>query len=55
MLRLRGKGLPEFGGRHQGDLMVRLEAQVPRSLSRQEKDLYERLRGLGKTSGDRSG
>jgi len=46
VLRLRGKGLPEFGGRHRGDLMVRLQVRVPEKISPEERKLYERLRAL---------
>ncbi len=44
VLRLRGKGLPEFGERTRGDLYVRIQVQVPRRLSSEERELYERLR-----------
>jgi molecular chaperone DnaJ len=45
-LRLRGKGLPRFGGHGRGDLFVRVQVRVPEKLSREERALYERLRGL---------
>ncbi len=45
VLRLRGKGLPEFGRKQHGDLYLRLQVRVPQRLSREE-DLYERLRAL---------
>jgi molecular chaperone DnaJ len=46
VMRLRGKGLPEFGGGSQGDLYVSLRLRVPRKLSREERKLWKRLRGL---------
>lgn len=46
ILRLRGKGLPEFGSRRRGDLMVRLKVRIPQRLSAEERRLYERLRAL---------
>lgn len=46
VLRLRGKGLPEFGGRGTGDMFVRMLLQVPQHLSPGEKALYEQLRKL---------
>ena len=46
LLRLRGKGLPEFGGGAHGDLYVRMLLQVPQQLSPQEKALYQQLREL---------
>ncbi len=47
VLRVKGKGLPEFGtGRH-GELYLRIEVQIPEKLSGEERELYERLRALG--------
>jgi molecular chaperone DnaJ len=43
------KGLPEFGGRAQGDLFLRLRVQVPHRLSARERELYEALRASGGT------
>jgi molecular chaperone DnaJ len=48
VLRLHGKGLPEFGGRSRGDLYLRVHVHVPDRLSPKERDLYERLRTLSK-------
>lgn len=45
LLRLRGKGLPEFGG-GTGDLYVRIQLQVPQQPSPQEQALYRQLRAL---------
>jgi molecular chaperone DnaJ len=47
VLRLGGKGLPEFGGRAQGDLFLRMRVHVPHRLTAKERELYEVLRGLG--------
>jgi molecular chaperone DnaJ len=44
VLRLRGKGLPVFGGRRRGDLYLRLRITVPESLTAEERQLWERLR-----------
>lgn len=46
VLRLRGKGLPEFGGGGHGDLMLRIKLKVPEKLSAEERDLYKRLLSL---------
>jgi molecular chaperone DnaJ len=48
VLRLRGKGLPEFGGRAHGDLYLRLRVHVPEHLSGAQKEAFERLRELEK-------
>lgn len=46
VLRLRGKGLPEFGGGRRGDLLLRIDVQVPEKLSAEERQLFEELRDL---------
>jgi molecular chaperone DnaJ len=46
VLRLRGKGLPEFGGRQRGDLYVVVQVRVPDQLAAKERKLYERLQAL---------
>jgi molecular chaperone DnaJ len=45
-LRLRGKGLPRFGGRGRGDFLIQVQVRVPEKLSREERALYERLHAL---------
>lgn len=47
VLRLKGKGLPEFGNSRHGDLYLRIVVQVPERHSREERELYERLRAIG--------
>ncbi len=51
VLRLRGKGLPEFGDGRRGDLLLRLRVRIPKRLSRRERELYGRLRALGRETG----
>lgn len=46
VLRLKGKGLPEFGNPRHGELYLRIEVRVPERLTREERELYERLRTL---------
>ena len=46
VLRLKGKGLPEFGNARRGELYLRIEVRLPERLSREERELYERLRAL---------
>jgi molecular chaperone DnaJ len=48
VLRLRGKGLPELGGKRRGDLCISLQIQVPDRLSQEERKLYERLQVIGR-------
>jgi molecular chaperone DnaJ len=47
VLRLRGKGLPEFGSKEREDLYVVVRVRMPYQLSAKERKLYERLRALG--------
>jgi molecular chaperone DnaJ len=46
VLRLRGKGLPEFGAQRRGDLFLAIRVHVPERLSREERKHYEELRKL---------
>lgn len=46
ILRLRGKGLPKYGSRTHGDLLVRIRLDVPTRLSPDERALYARLQEL---------
>lgn len=48
VLRLRGKGLPHYGGRGRGDLNLRIQVRIPEDLSAEERQLYEQLRALRK-------
>lgn len=43
VLRLRGKGLPEVNGYARGDLLVNVNVWTPQSLSREEKQMLEKL------------
>ena len=46
VLRLKGKGLPRFGGSGRGDLFLRGQVHVPERLSPEERILYEQLQAL---------
>jgi molecular chaperone DnaJ len=50
VLRLRGKGLPEFRSGHRGDLYVALRVELPEHPTREERKLWERLRDAGRGS-----
>jgi molecular chaperone DnaJ len=43
VLRLRGKGLPDVNGYGRGDLLVSINVWVPKSLSKDEKAILEKL------------
>jgi molecular chaperone DnaJ len=42
-LRLRGKGMPEVGGRGRGDLFVTVQVQTPKKLTREQRTLLAQL------------
>lgn len=46
IVRLRGKGVPHLGASGRGDQLVFLEIVVPRTLSKEERQLYEKLRDV---------
>lgn len=49
VLRLRGEGLPRFGGSGQGDLLVRVRVRVPGKPTAREREIYGQLRAAGPT------
>ncbi len=48
VLRMPGKGLPDYGSDTRGDLYVVLQVRIPEKLSRDEKKLWTQLRDLGR-------
>jgi len=42
-LRLRGKGMPDVGGKGRGDLFATVQVQTPKKLSREQRQLLEQL------------
>lgn len=45
----REEGLPRFGNRQRGDLLLRAQVAVPQRLTPRQRDLYEQLRALEHT------
>ena len=43
MFRLRGKGMPDVSGRGKGDLLVTVRGTTPAQLSREQRNLLEKL------------
>jgi molecular chaperone DnaJ len=43
--RLRGRGLPDVGGRGRGDLIVTVKVITPKKLTKDQKKLLEQLQG----------
>ena len=54
-LRLRGKGLPAVQGygSGKGDLVVNISVYVPKTLSREEKELVEKFKNSDNFKGDK--
>ncbi len=48
LVRLKGKGIARLGATGHGDHFVRVNLEVPKNPSKQEKQLYEELYSLGK-------
>lgn len=46
VLRIRGKGLPLRSRSSRGDILLRIDVQVPEKLSKEEKALYKQLAAL---------
>lgn len=46
VLRLRGKGLPVFGAKQRGDINLRMRIHIPEKPSKEERELYRRLRSV---------
>jgi len=47
VLRISGKGITHYQGFGRGDMYVELDVQVPKKLSRRQKELLEELRREG--------
>lgn len=43
ILRLRGKGIPSINGYGKGDLLVHVNVWTPRTLSREQREFFERM------------
>ena len=50
LLRVKGKGVPGLRGKKRGDLLARIRVVTPARLSKEEKQLFERLREVQKTT-----
>lgn len=46
LIRIKGKGMPKLQGTGKGDHYVRVKLSVPQKLSKEEKELYEKLSSL---------
>lgn len=44
ILRLSEKGIPHFGGKGQGNMYVELQIKIPKKLTREQKELLEKLK-----------
>ncbi|WP_455205962.1 molecular chaperone DnaJ [Kaarinaea lacus] len=46
ILRLRNKGLPKFGSSGRGDINLRIQVEIPKSLTEKQRQMYESLRRI---------
>jgi len=51
VFRIRGRGMPVLNGYGRGDLLVRVVVRTPTKLSREERELFEKLAELEKAKG----
>ena len=42
-MRLKGKGVPRLGSSGRGDQLVYLDVVIPRTLSKEQRTLYQKL------------
>lgn len=47
LVKLKSKGAPRLGGSSHGDHYVRVNLEVPKNPTKQERELYEQLYNLG--------
>ena len=47
-LRLKGKGVKDLRSDNYGDQFVKIDVKIPTKLSREEKDLYHKLKKAAK-------
>jgi len=47
VLRISGKGIPHFGGYGKGNMYIELIVKTPKKLSKNQKDLFDKLRQEG--------
>jgi molecular chaperone DnaJ len=45
VLRLKGKGIPDVNGYGAGDLLININVWTPKNLSKEEKEMMEKLQG----------
>lgn len=48
IFKIRDRGVPSLEGGHRGDHLAKVIVRIPKSVSREEKDLIEKLKELGK-------
>ena len=44
ILRLRGKGIPSINGYGKGDLLVHVNVWTPKTLSKEQKEFFEKMK-----------
>ena len=46
VFRIRGRGMPDVGGRGKGNLLITVKADTPTKLTREQKKLFQQLAGV---------
>jgi DnaJ-class molecular chaperone len=46
-MRIPNEGLPGFRSGRRGDIYVRIQVEIPKKVSQEEKELYNKLKTLG--------
>jgi molecular chaperone DnaJ len=47
VMRIPNEGLPGFRSGRRGDIYVRIQVEIPKKISHEEKELYKKLKELG--------
>jgi curved DNA-binding protein len=50
LLRLKGQGMPVYNNNNKGDLYVKVIIQIPENLTKEEYDLFKKLKEMRKTT-----
>lgn len=46
ILNIKGKGIPSQGGKSYGDLLIRILVNIPKTLTQEQRDIFEQLKNL---------
>ncbi|MCL4243921.1 MAG: hypothetical protein KJ002_02155, partial [Candidatus Dadabacteria bacterium] len=52
VMRLANEGLPNFRSGRRGDIYLRIQVEIPKKISDEEKEIFGRLKELGEEKAD---